>query len=136
VPTLGVCFGHQIANSALDGTVEDVETTARLVRADLADDPLLTGVEPVATAVHGDAVTDPGAGMELLASAPHCEVFGTRHRSAPLWTVQFHPELGAAHRDRVAADFGWTETDHSFGEANATRVLANFRRLVAGAARP
>jgi GMP synthase (glutamine-hydrolysing) len=88
------------------------------------------------TAVHGDAVTDPGAGLEVVASAPHCEVFGTRHRSAPLWTVQFHPELGAAHRDRVAADFGWTETDHSFGEANATRVLANFRRLVAGAARP
>jgi GMP synthase (glutamine-hydrolysing) len=135
VPTLGVCFGHQVANSAFGGTVEEVGTTARLVAADLAADPLFSGVAPVVTAVHGDAVTERGRGMEVVASAPHCEVFGTRHRAAPLWTVQFHPELGAKHRDRVATDFGWTETEHSFEESTAARVFGNFEQVVARHAR-
>jgi GMP synthase (glutamine-hydrolysing) len=130
IPTLGVCFGHQVANSALGGTVVPAETTSRLVAADLATDPLFEGVEPVVTAAHGDVVTDPGEGMEVVASADYYDAFATRHRSAPLWTVQFHPELTAAHRDRLAADFGWTETDLSFEQVNAPRVFENFRTLV------
>ncbi|WP_121821738.1 type 1 glutamine amidotransferase [Halostella salina] len=134
VPTLGVCFGHQIANAALGGTVERVGTTARLVEADLDEDPLFEAVESVVPAVHGDAVTEPGEGMEVIASAPHADAFGTRHRNAPLWTVQFHPEFGAEHRDRLVDDFGWERTALSFADATTDRVFENFRALATEAA--
>jgi len=130
IPTLGVCFGHQVANSALGGTVESVGTTATLVDATFADDPLFDGVDPVVVSLHGDAVTEPGDGMEIIASAEHTRVFGTRHRTAPLWTVQFHPEITATHRDRLVADFDWTPSSFSFADVTAGRIFENFRSLV------
>jgi GMP synthase (glutamine-hydrolysing) len=129
VPTLGVCFGHQVINAALGGSVEAVGTTAALVEATLDDDPLFEGVDPVVVSLHGDAVTDLGEGMEVIASAPHASVFGTRHRTAPLWTVQFHPEITAAHRDRLVEDFDWESDGHLFEDVTAGRVFENFRAL-------
>ncbi len=131
VPTLGVCFGHQIANSALGGTVRHEGMTARLVVVEFADDPVFAGVEPVVAASHGDVVTDAGREMDVIASAEHCRVFGTRHRRVPLWTVQFHPEFTADIRDQLAEDFDWTVTDCAFADVNAPRVFENFQSLVA-----
>jgi GMP synthase (glutamine-hydrolysing) len=133
IPTLGVCFGHQVVNSALGGTVEHVGTTATLVEATLADDPLFDGVDPVVVSLHGDVVTDPGEDMEVIAAAEHARVFGTRHRTAPLWTVQFHPEIAASHRERLVDDFDWQADERSFGDVTATRIFENFERLAAAA---
>lgn len=130
IPTLGVCFGHQVVNSALGGTVEHVGTTATLVSASLADDPLFDGVDPVVVSLHGDVVTEPGDRMEVIASADHARVFGTRHRTAPLWTVQFHPEITAAHRHHLVEDFEWDTGPHSFGDVTAASVLENFESIV------
>jgi len=133
VPTLGVCFGHQVVNSALGGTVEHVGTTATLVDATLAEDPIFDGVEPVVVSLHGDVVTEPGADMDVIASADHARVFGTRHRTAPLWTVQFHPEITASHRDRLVEDFDWRTDERSFDDVTAPRIFENFERLAADA---
>lgn len=130
IPTLGVCFGHQVANAALGGTVEAVGTTAGLVKASLADDPLFDGVDPVVVSLHGDAVTTLGENMDVIASADHAEIFGSRHRTAPLWTVQFHPELTAAQRSHLVADFDWEEEPHSFEDVTAERIFRNFESLV------
>ena len=133
IPTLGVCFGHQVVNSALGGSVERVGTTAGLVEATLADDPLFDGIDPVVVSLHGDAVTELGEGMAVIASAPHARVFGTRHRTAPLWTVQFHPEITAAHLDAIVEEFDWDAGGHSFEDVTAGRIFENFRALVRGA---
>lgn len=133
IPTLGVCFGHQVANSALGGTVENVGTTAKLVEVTLDDDPLFDGVSPVVVSLHGDAVTERGEGMELIASADHARVFGTRHRTAPLWTVQFHPEITDSHRDHLVSDFGWQPEQFTFDDVTPGRVFENFESLVARA---
>ncbi len=130
MPTLGVCFGHQIVNHALGGAVEHRGLTNELVRANLADDPIFDGVSPVVPAVHGDHVTELGEGMEPIASAEHNDYFATRHRDAPLWTTQFHPEFTGALLPRVSADFGWEETDLSFADVNGQRVFESFARLV------
>lgn len=131
IPTLGVCFGHQIANAALGGAVEHVGTTARPIDADLSEDPLFDDVSPVVPVAHGDVVTEPGDEMAVIASADYYHALATRHRRAPLWTVQFHPEFTAALRDRLEADFDWTDGDHGFGDVNATRVVENFASFVA-----
>ncbi|MGQ3329338.1 MULTISPECIES: type 1 glutamine amidotransferase [Halorubrum] len=134
IPTLGVCFGHQVVNSALGGTVEEVGTTATLVEASLDDDPLFDGVDPVVVSLHGDAVTELGAGMEAIASADHARIFGSRHRTAPLWTVQFHPEITAEHRETLREQFDWAPERFSFDDVTPGQVFENFEALVAEAA--
>jgi GMP synthase (glutamine-hydrolysing) len=129
IPTLGVCFGHQVVNVALGGTVEEVGTTATLTEATLADDPLFDDVDPVVVSLHGDMVTETGTGMEIIASADHARVFGTRHKTAPMWTVQFHPEITASHRDNLVDDFGWDPEQFSFEDVTAGRIFENFAEL-------
>jgi GMP synthase (glutamine-hydrolysing) len=131
VPTLGVCFGHQVVNAALGGSVEPADDVTRLVETDLAEDPLFEGVSPVVPAVHGDRVTETGDRLDVIASTDYNEAFGTRHAAAPLWTVQFHPEFTADLVDRLRADFGWTDTEHSFESVETLPVFDNFRRLAA-----
>ncbi|WP_336325660.1 type 1 glutamine amidotransferase [Halovenus sp. HT40] len=128
IPTLGVCFGHQVVNVALGGSVDPGEMTAGLVSADLADRPLFEGVGPAVPALHGDRVTEMGEGLNRIAAAEHAEIFGTAHRERPVWTVQFHPELDADLTDELAA-FDWQTNGFSWAEVSAHRVFENFRRV-------
>jgi GMP synthase (glutamine-hydrolysing) len=130
-PTLGICFGHQILNDALGGTVESRTLTAGLVRGEFDDDPLFDCVDPVVPVLHGDHVVELGTGMERIGTAPHCRNFATRHRSAPVWTVQYHPELTPRIVDeQVRPTFGWESNGLSYAESTALRTIINFRRLV------
>lgn len=131
MPTLGVCFGHQLVNDALGGHVEHHGLHAELVRADLRDVPLFEGVSPIIPAVHGDVVTKRGTGLFSIASTNGYENFATRHRDAPVWTVQYHPEFTERLKARIAADFDWTENRRSFADVTASRTLSNFARLAA-----
>lgn len=127
VPTLGICFGHQIINSALGGSVEHSGSRkAHLVRAEFGDDPLFEGVEPVVPVLHSDVVTETGRGLEVIATSGYYDNFATRHRSAPLWTVQFHPEFTPRVKDQGK---GWEDNHLSFDDSTATRTLENFYRL-------
>lgn len=133
VPLLGICFGHQLVNEALGGTVEHRGLRAELVDADLADDELFEGVHSTLPAVHGDVVVEPGDGMRSIGSVPGYDHFATRHREAPVWTTQFHPEFTAALLPRVRRDFGWTDNGRSFDDVTGIEALANFERIVANA---
>ena len=133
VPTLGVCFGHQVVHSALGGTVAADELTTDLVDATLDADPLFDGVDPTVPALHGDLVTEPGDGMRVIGSAPHAPVFAGRHERAPLWTVQFHPEVTAALDGQLRERFDWDPAPRSFDDVTAERVLDNFRAVVSRA---
>lgn len=102
LPTLGVCFGHQMLAVALGGRVEKNPRGREIgtVRVELTDagaaDPLFAGLPRVVEvqATHTDAVTELPAGAVLLASNERCSVqafaIGSRIR-----TVQWHPEFSA-----------------------------------------
>lgn len=130
MPTLGVCFGHQLVNEALGGRVEHRGLVAELVEAELTDDPLFEDVGPVLPALHGDHVLEAGDGLVPIVATPHCPLFGTRHREAPVWTVQFHPEFTRSLLPRIRADFGWEGSAEAFDPVSGHRVLENFARLV------
>lgn len=128
IPTLGVCFGHQLVNDALGGSVEHRGLTTDLVDVDFAPDPLFDGVSSTVPMVHGDHVTELGDGMITIASADYYPYLGSRHEDAPLWTVQYHPEFTDRLLPRIAADFGWHGSE-DFSTVSVERTFENFARL-------
>jgi GMP synthase (glutamine-hydrolysing) len=131
VPVLGVCFGHQLVNHALGGTVRADEFRGGFVELTDVDgsSDVLAGIDPVVPVLHGDVVAEPGDGMGRIASTAYSDYFCTRHESARVWTVQFHPELTpviAAQIDEFRSE------DHTFEATNARVVLDNFAAVCGG----
>lgn len=124
VPVLGICFGHQAVNAALGGSVERDQRRATFVEMERTrDDEILEGVNDVVPVLHADVVTRLGDGMVRTARTAYDEFFCSRHGTAPLWTVQFHPEF----TERVVDEPSDWDGDRTWFEAvNATRVLENF----------
>jgi para-aminobenzoate synthetase len=120
IPVLGVCLGHQGIALGEGGRVgaapEPRHGHLSAVRHDGQD--LFRGLPQDFTAVryHSLAVTEPlPETLEATAWAEDGVLMGLRHRSRPLWGVQFHPES-------VLTEYGH-------------RMLVNFRNLTAQRAR-
>ncbi|MEU0422773.1 aminodeoxychorismate synthase component I [Streptomyces canus] len=120
IPVLGVCLGHQGIALGEGGRVgsapEPRHGHLSTVRHDGRD--LFRGLPQDFTAVryHSLAVSEPlPQALEATAWAEDGVLMGLRHRSRPLWGVQFHPES-------VLTDYGH-------------RMLVNFRNLTAERAR-
>jgi GMP synthase (glutamine-hydrolysing) len=99
VPVLGLCYGMQLACEALGGSVRP--SPAR--EFGRAECKVLDPAEPIfrdvphATTVwmsHGDQVQDAGPEFVPLASTATCPVAAVKHRSRPVYGLQFHPEVG------------------------------------------
>ncbi|MEY9214555.1 aminodeoxychorismate synthase component I [Thermobifida halotolerans] len=116
VPVLGVCLGHQ-GIAASEGAAVLPAKEARhgyLTRVTHTGEGLFEGIPQEFTAVryHSLAVAEPlPESLEAVAWAEDGTLMALRHRTRPLWGVQFHPES--------------IETDHGH------RLLENFRRLAA-----
>ncbi|QUC56207.1 aminodeoxychorismate synthase component I [Streptomyces sp. A2-16] len=120
IPVLGVCLGHQGIALGEGGRVEPAPEPRHgylsAVRHDGRD--LFRGLPQDFTAVryHSLAVSEPlPPTLEATAWAEDGVLMGLRHRSRPLWGVQFHPES-------LLTDYGH-------------RMLVNFRNLTAERAR-
>jgi GMP synthase-like glutamine amidotransferase len=100
VPTLGICFGHQLIAEVFGGAVTHDHTqkkagthTVRLTDAG-ADDVLLAPSGPFFDAqyAHRDSVTRPPFGAVVLAEGESCRFSALRY-GTKCYTLQFHPEL-------------------------------------------
>lgn len=131
VPTLGVCFGHQLVHDALGGHVEPDEFRAGLVEAVFDDDALFADVSSPVPVIHGDMVREAGDGMVPIAGVREYDypLFATRHRDRPVWTVQFHPELGPEDEARLDDAFDWQPNGHAFADVTGDVLFDNFRAL-------
>jgi GMP synthase (glutamine-hydrolysing) len=99
VPTLGICFGHQLLGQALGGEVirnprgREIGTVSLEI---VEDDPLLAAARsPLeVNAIHVDTVGRLPRGARVLARTalePHAAL----RFSESAWGVQFHPEADA-----------------------------------------
>ncbi len=117
VPVLGICYGLQVLTRTLGGTVSPSahrEYGRAWLRVDDGAD-LLANLEEERVQVwmsHGDHVSEPAPGFEVLARSDDGVVAAVADRERQLYGVQFHPEV--VHTPR------------------GTRMLRNFLFDIAG----
>jgi anthranilate synthase/aminodeoxychorismate synthase-like glutamine amidotransferase len=116
IPVLGVCLGHQAIGQAFGGRVVRADRLMHGKTTEVAhrDDGLFAGFgERLTVMRYHSLVVEPGTmppELEVTAwsiDRPEGEeVMALRHREAPVWGVQFHPEsVGTPDGRRLLANF-------------------------------
>ncbi|HUF13551.1 MAG TPA: glutamine-hydrolyzing GMP synthase [Longimicrobiales bacterium] len=123
VPVLGVCYGMQLIAHMRGARVQPGKREYGRAEVSIDEpDDLFHGFEPgEKTTVwmsHGDHVDSPPPGFRTLARTSSLPVAAMRADNAPLFGVQFHPEVAhTAAGDRMLSNFvfricgcepGWT----------------------------
>ncbi len=148
VPTLGICFGHQMLCRAMGGRIERTAApTHSIAPVELNDaaatDPMFgrlgRGTPLLGLYTHQEHVVDIGVDTRMLASSPHTRIAAVRlhaedGRGRCAWGVQFHPEASEAQIDRAlhlghiseqeAAAFAGEHDGAAVLEAFASQALA------------
>lgn len=100
IPTLGVCFGHQIIGQMHEGMVTNDREQAKMGAYEVVlteegkKDALFSALPErfFAQYAHKDSVTNMPQGATLLASTANCRFAALRY-GRRVHTVQFHPEV-------------------------------------------
>lgn len=136
LPVLGVCLGHQGIAHSLGANVRRAPEPRHGRLSDVVHDGsgLFAGLPSPFSVVryHSLAVTELPAELEATAWSDDDNVLmGIRHRSRPLWGVQFHPEsISTEHGHQLLRNFrrlaeefndGRTGSEATAGAAATTR---------------
>jgi anthranilate synthase component 2 len=116
IPLLGVCLGHQAIGEAFGGAVVRADRLMHGKSGEIThrDPTLFAGIpDPLTVMRYHSLVVSPDSfpsELEITAwstdRGPGDEVMAMRHRHAPIWGVQFHPEsVGTPHGKQLLANF-------------------------------
>jgi GMP synthase (glutamine-hydrolysing) len=97
IPVLGIYYGMQLACEELGGKVQSVPTRefGRAKCNVTSDSPLFSDF-PSSCDVwmsHGDQIQNTGEHFVPLAATATCPVAAVKHRTLPVFGLQFHPEV-------------------------------------------
>jgi GMP synthase (glutamine-hydrolysing) len=114
VPVLGICYGMQLACQVLGGEVRPAPSrefgraVCRVLHGEGGANGLFAGVptETVVWMSHGDQVQAVQGEFVPLAATETCPLAAVRHRTAPVYGLQFHPEVShTPHGGRLLHNF-------------------------------
>ena len=98
-PVLGVCLGHQAICEAFGGRIEHAKQLMHGKQSEVTVDPaepLFTGLpEKVKVARYHSLVAAPDVlpdCLKVISRDERGEIMAVRHRTMPIYGVQFHPE--------------------------------------------
>jgi len=102
LPILGICLGHQVMAQAYCGTVRTGAAGgyAAIEIEIIEENDILKGFGPKTKvwASHADEVSMIPPDFIRLARSRICEVEAMKHRTKPLYGVQWHPEVSHTER--------------------------------------
>lgn len=111
LPILGLCLGCQLIAHMFGGTVAPLPAPVdRPVEIEwIYPDPIHKGVPAVSPMVmaHNDAVVDAGPDIVTLARSSLGSHEAIRHRTQPMYGLQFHPEVSGEHGRRILLNFAY-----------------------------
>jgi GMP synthase (glutamine-hydrolysing) len=133
MPMLGICLGHEgigtFFGSKLITAREKVDGTHKINTE--PSDPIFQGLPGSFSSrqIHEASITLPNQ-FKLIASSNKCYNMGMKHRSKPIYGLQFHPEFRPARLKifhnfvKIASEYGrQTKPDrHPVAEAALARV--------------
>jgi len=97
LPVLGICYGMQLACTALGGKVDQAQAREYgRARCHITKPEDIFAGLPGDTEVwmsHGDQVTGVSEDFVAMAQTETCPFAGVRHRTLPVFGLQFHPEV-------------------------------------------
>ncbi|MCA9216868.1 MAG: glutamine-hydrolyzing GMP synthase, partial [Planctomycetales bacterium] len=97
LPVLGICYGMQLACNALGGEVKNTPSREYgRANCSITESSVLFDDLPSETEVwmsHGDQVTGVSDDFQPLAQTSTCPFAAVKHRTLPVFGLQFHPEV-------------------------------------------
>ncbi len=97
LPVLGICYGLHLACQSLGGQVQSTPTReygrarCHVTQPNVLFDGLPDDIEVWMS--HGDQVSQASGDFESLATTDTCPVAAVKHRTLPIYGLQFHPEV-------------------------------------------
>ncbi len=129
IPLLGVCLGHQAIGQAFGGRVVrgPVPMHGKVSPVHHADTDIFEGLpETFQAARYHSLVVAPESMPDVLEATAWTEdgvIMGLRHRTAPVFGVQFHPEsIASEGGHRLLANFLSIATRSNSGGRNTLAV--------------
>lgn len=107
LPTLGICFGHQLMGILYGaGIFHGIEVRSRIKINVVKEDILFEGLTPQTemNEDHTEGITLPPGFIHLATSSTYT-IEGMRHPEYPLWGVQFHPEVSGETGTKLIGNF-------------------------------
>ena len=147
VPVLGICYGMQLIAQQRGGRVvpgrrEYGRTEIRVSDTSDLFEGFHDGEAVTVWASHGDHIDEAPAGFDPLATSPDLPVVAFRAQDAPLYGVQFHPEVAHTPRgDEILSNFAfricgcdpdWTPGSFIDEEIERVRTQAGDERVICG----
>lgn len=96
IPTLGICYGHQMLAYMFGGKVgyvfPDQKKYVGMRAVDFAGLPWLPAQRGEVVVSHNEMVQEIPHACNVVASSAECATDGLAHKELPVWSFQSHPE--------------------------------------------